>query len=63
MNGDFIKPEGTRHDYEVGRFSIDRHLEYLRAAGFRDAQCLAHLEPNIEDPTAAQNYACLVAVK
>lgn len=63
VNGDFIKPDGTRHDYEAGRFSIGRHLEHLRAAGFRDARCLAHLEPNIEDPTAAQNYACLVAVK
>ena len=60
-NGDFIKPDGTDWDYEAGRFEIGRHLEFLRAAGFADPKSLIHLEPNIEDPTAAQNYACLVA--
>lgn len=63
VNGDFIKPDGTRYDYEPGRFAISRHLELLCAAGFADPRCPAHLEPNIETPTAAQNYACLVAVK
>jgi len=62
-NGDFIKPDGTDWEYELGRFEIDRHLEFLRAAGFKDPTSLVHLEPNITDPTAAQNYACLVAVK
>jgi SAM-dependent methyltransferase len=63
VNGDFIKPDGTAWDYEEGRFEIDRHLELLRAAGFAAPRSLAHLEPNIVDPTAAQNYACLVAVR
>ena len=63
VNGDFIKPDGTTWDYEPGRFEIRRHLELLRQAGFSDPKSLAHLEPNIESPTAAENYACLVAVK
>jgi cyclopropane fatty-acyl-phospholipid synthase-like methyltransferase len=63
VNGDFIKPDGTRWIYEPGRFEIDRHFELLRKAGFTDPKSLAHLEPNIEDPTSAQNYACLVAVR
>jgi cyclopropane fatty-acyl-phospholipid synthase-like methyltransferase len=62
-NGDFIKPDGTAWDYEPGRFEIGRHLELLRAAGFADPRSLAHLEPNIENPTSAQNYACLIAIK
>ena len=62
-NGDFIKPEGTAWDYEPGRFEIDRHMELLCQAGFSEAMCLAHLEPNIDSPTAAENYACLVAVR
>lgn len=62
-NGDFIKPDGTEWDYEAGRFSIERHLELLREAGFKDPKSLAHLEQNIVDPTAGQNYACLIAVK
>ena len=63
VNGDFIKPDGTDWDYEPGRFEIARHIELLRQAGFADPQSVAHLEPNIESPTAAQNYACLVAVR
>jgi SAM-dependent methyltransferase len=61
VNGDFIKPEGTTLAFEAGRFPIARHFELLQAAGFEDFQCLALLEPNLEDPTAGQNYACLVA--
>ncbi len=61
VNGDFIKPAGTGWDYEPGRFEIERHLEFLHQAGFANARSLAHLEPNIDSPTAAQNYACLVA--
>ena len=38
-------------------------MVFLREAGFEDPKSLVHLEPNIMDPTAAQNYACLVAVK
>jgi SAM-dependent methyltransferase len=63
VNGDFIKPDGTTFDYEPGRFEVGRHLEFLRAAGFADPQSLAQFEHNLKDPTAAQNYACLAAVK
>ena len=63
VNGDFIKPDGTSWEYEPGRFEISRHLEYLHAAGFKEAKSIAHLEPNIEEPTAAQNYACFVAIR
>ena len=63
VNGDFIKPVGATFDYEPGRFPVDRHLELLRDAGFADPQCLKLFETNIVDPTAGQNYACLVAVR
>ncbi len=63
VNGDFIKPDGTTWDYEPGRFEIHRHIELLRQAGFSDPKPLAHLEPNIENPTSAENYACFVAVR
>jgi SAM-dependent methyltransferase len=63
VNGDFIKPVGTTWAYEAGRFEVDQHLHLLRAAGFETPQCLAQFEPNIEHPTAAQNYACLAAVR
>jgi SAM-dependent methyltransferase len=63
LNGDFIKPDGTRHEYEPGRFPIARHLSLLTAAGFADPRCLAHLEPNVDTPTPAENYACFVAVR
>jgi len=63
VNGDFIKPDGTTWDYEGGRFEISRHIELLRQAGFTEPRCLAHLEPNIEAPTSAENYACLVATR
>ncbi len=63
VNGDFIKPDGTTFEYEPGRFPISRHLDLLKDAGFSDPQCLAHLEPNIENPTSTENYACLVAIR
>lgn len=62
LNGDFVKPDGTRHDYEAGRFPVARHLDILHEAGFRDVQCLVYLEYEVEHPTSAQNYACLQAV-
>jgi hypothetical protein len=62
-NGDFIKPDDTDWAFEPGRFPIDRHLELLSSAGFQDPRSLAHLESNTVDPTAAQNYACLIAIK
>ena len=63
LNGDFIKPVGTDWDYEPGRFEVARHLELLRQAGFRPPVSLAQYETNTDSPTAAQNYACLMAVK
>ena len=63
LNGDFIKPEGTDWTFEPGRFGIDRHLDLLRAAGFEAPASLGTFETNVETPTAAQNYACLMAVK
>lgn len=61
INGDFIKPDGTAWDYEPGRFETGRHLEFLRQAGFADPKLLATYELNTDTPTAAQNYACLIA--
>lgn len=63
VNGDFIKPDGTSWEYEAGRFEISRHLELLRQAGFADQVSLHHFEPELAQPTPAQNYACMVAVK
>ena len=63
VNGDFIKPDGTAWTYEPGRFETGKHLEFLRRAGFADPRSLASYEPNTETPTAAQNYACLIAVR
>ncbi len=63
LNGDFIKPIGASQEFEAGRFAIARHLELLASAGFRDAECLALFEEELETPTAAQNYACFKAVK
>ncbi len=59
INGDFIKPDGTTFEYEPGRISIGRHLELLTAAGFEAPECLGRFETNIEEPTPANNYACL----
>lgn len=61
LNGDFIKPEKTEYEYEAGRIPIQRHLELLRQAGFQDPTCLVYLEPDVEAPTPANNYACFLA--
>lgn len=63
LNGDFVKPEDTTHDYEPGRFTVPRHLELLSAAGFSGRQCLGYWEKELEAPTTAHNYACLLAFK
>jgi hypothetical protein len=63
LNGDFIKPDGTTWTYEPGRFEIHRHIELLREAGFENPSSLALFQHNLDNPTAAQNYACLMAVK
>ena len=63
VNGDFIKPDDTDWDYEPGRFEIARHLQLLRYGGFAAPDSLQHFERELAQPTAAQNYACLVARK
>jgi SAM-dependent methyltransferase len=63
INGDFIKPDGTSWTYEPGRFEVDRHLDLLRLAGFQNPKSLALFEHNLDSPTAAQNYACLIATR
>jgi SAM-dependent methyltransferase len=63
LNGDFVKPEDTAHDYEPGRFTVQRHLELLADAGFSGCQCLGFWEKELKAPTTAHNYACLLAVK
>jgi SAM-dependent methyltransferase len=63
INGDFIKPDGTSWMYEPGRFEVDRHLDLLRLAGFQNPKSLALFEHNLDSPTAAQNYACLIATR
>ncbi len=63
LNGDFIKPDKARHEYEPGRFGTARHLELLNIAGFRKAECLILLEYEIDNPTSAHNYACFKAVR
>lgn len=63
VNGDFIKPDGIAWEYEPGRFETGRHLELLRQAGFAAPRLLASYETETENPTAAQNYACLIAVR
>lgn len=62
LNGDFIKPDGTRLPFERGRFPISRHLELLLEAGFSDRRCLHLWEEEIEAPTSAHNYACLLGI-
>jgi len=61
LNGDFIKPARSIHDYEPGRFEITTHLEILHRGGFTSAECLAIFEEELKSPTAAQNYACIRA--
>lgn len=62
LNGDFVKPDDTPHEYEPGRFQVSRHLDILQDVGFVNAECLVYLEKELDHPTAAQNYACLQAL-
>ena len=62
LNGDFIKPEDAKFEYEPGRFSVKRHLEILSDLGFQDVECLGVFEPELEDPTPAQNYGLIKAI-
>ena len=62
LNGDFVRPEGAKFEYEPGRFSAKRHVEILSSLAFQSVECLAIFELEIEAPTAAQNYACFRAI-
>ena len=63
LNGDFIKPVHAPQEFEGGRFYVSDHLELLAEVGFTNAKCLADFEVEIENPTPAQNYSCLKAVR
>lgn len=63
LNGDFIKPEGSKQEFEAGRFYVDKHLELLSLIGFKNVSCLSLFEEEIKNPTPAQNYACIRAEK
>lgn len=63
INGDFIKPSGAMQEFEAGRFHVAEHLERLANIGFSHASCLSLFEEEIENPTSAQNYACIRAEK
>ena len=62
LNGDFVRPDGTLLPFEPGRFEVSRHLELLHEAGFSQVSSLGLWEEEIEAPTPAQNYACLLAI-
>ena len=62
LNGDFIKPDRARQEYEPGRFPIATHIDMLRRVGFETAECLRGFEEELQTPTPAQNYACFRAV-
>ncbi|MEM7372401.1 MAG: class I SAM-dependent methyltransferase [Bacteroidota bacterium] len=63
INGDFIKPEESKIEYEKGRIKPSEHIELLFKAGFADAQCIRKFEENVENPTTSNNYACFIAIK
>ena len=63
INGDFIKPTGTLQEFEGGRLYVAKHLELLANTGLSNARCLSLFEEEIENPTPAQNYACIRAEK
>ncbi len=63
LNGDFIKPEKSKYEYEGGRIKPSEHLELLRKVGFQYAECLEEFEKSLENPTTSNNYACFKAIK
>ena len=63
INGDFIKPTEAKQEFERGRFHVAKHLELLANTGFSNPTCLSLFEEEIENPTPAQNYACIRAEK
>lgn len=63
LNGDFIKPAGAVQEFEGGRFHVTDHLKMLSGVGFKISLCLSFFEEELKNPTPAQNYACILAVK
>lgn len=63
LNGDFIKPDQAVQEYEGGRFEVARHLAALAGRGFAESKCLSLFEEELDNPTPAQNYACIQAMK
>jgi len=63
LNGDFIKPESSQHEYEHGRIRPSEHLELLEQSGFQSWECLKHFEVNVQSPTTSNNYSCFKAEK
>lgn len=63
LNGNFIKPEESNHEYEGGRIRPSDHIKIFQSAGFKSAKCLEIFEKDIKNPTTANNYACFKAIK
>jgi len=63
LNGDFIKPEESCHEYEGGRIKPSEHLELLQLVGFKDSECIEEFEKSVDNPTTSNNYACFKAKK
>ena len=63
VNGDFIKPCGTSGTYERGVSKLTGILSFFVARALPNQPRSLILSREIENPTAAQNYACLVAVR
>ena len=63
LNGDFIKPEESKIGYEGGRIKPSEHILILKDAGFSFVECVKLFEIDVENPTTANNYACLKGTK
>ena len=61
LNADFIKPDGLDKDFEAGRFCLDRHITFLKEAGFTTACSLKEFEIDLSNPKSNNNYACIYA--
>jgi len=63
LNGDFIKPEESKFEYEGGRIKPSEHLDLLERSGFSKVECIAEFEKSVEEPTTSNNYICFKAIK
>lgn len=63
LNGDFIKPNNVKIEYEKGRIEINKHLKMLESVGFKSVKCIKEFEIDIDNPTTSNNYACFEAKK